>query len=88
MTMARHSVMLTASHGIQSEEPHREEFLDSKLWLNELSLWSSAIKELQIFQIQKISYVLKETEKIDVGKRNLPMDMKTLNKMNERIRNR
>lgn len=88
MTMARHSVMLTASHGIQSEEPHTEEFLDSKLWLNELSLWSSAIKELQIFQIQKISYVLKETEKIDVGKRNLPMDMKTLNKMNERIRNR
>lgn len=88
MTMARHSVMLTASHGIQSEEPHTEEFLDSKLWLNELSLWSSAIKELQIFQIQKISYVLKETEKIDVGKRNLSMDMKTLNKMNERIRNR
>lgn len=88
MTMARHSVMLTASHGIQSEEPHTEEFLDSKLWLNELSLWSSAIKELQIFQIQKISYVLKETEKIDVGKRNLPMDMKTSNKMNERIRNR
>lgn len=88
MNMARHSVMLTASHGIQSEEPHTEEFLDSKLWLNELSLWSSAIKELQIFQIQKISYVLKETEKIDVGKRNLPMDMKTSNKMNERIRNR
>ena len=88
MTMARHSVMLTASHGIQSEEPHTEEFLDSKLWLNELSLWSSAIKELQMFQIQKISYVLKETEKIDVGKRNLSMDMKTLNKMNERIRNR
>lgn len=88
MNMARHSVMLTASHGIQSEEPHTEEFLDSKLWLNELSLWSSAIKELQIFQIQKISYVLKETEKIDVGKRNLSMDMKTLNKMNERIRNR
>lgn len=88
MNMARHSVMLTASHGIQSEEPHTEEFLDSKLWLNELSLWSSAIKELQIFQIQKISYVLKETEKIHVGKRNLPMDMKTSNKMNERIRNR
>ena len=88
MTMARHSVMLTASHGIQSEEPHTEEFFDSKLWLNELSLWSSAIKELQTFQIQKISYVLKETEKIDVGKRNLPMDMKTSNKMNERIRNR
>ena len=88
MNMARHSVMLTASHGIQSEEPHTEEFLDSKLWLNELSLWSSAIKELQMFQIQKISYVLKETEKIDVGKRNLSMDMKTLNKMNERIRNR
>ena len=41
-----------------------------------------------MFQIQKISYVLKETEKIDVGKRNLSMDMKTLNKMNERIRNR
>ena len=41
-----------------------------------------------MFQIQKISYVLKETEKIDVGKRNLPMDMKTSNKMNERIRNR
>ena len=72
MTMARHSVMLTASHGIQSEEPHTEEFLDSKLWLNELSLWSSAIKELQTFQIQDISYVLKETEKILCGEEKSP----------------